>query len=134
MKLVYVTFLLLIPALFITGCESNDESVFGDIEVTPASTSLTGDERSVTLTADVSTGNDGSEPEPIVYPLTWSVADSSLGTIISQAANKAVYKHTASTSGSNVIIVRDNLNREGLATVSWVSTNAIQEGLVTLYQ
>jgi hypothetical protein len=116
---------LAVGALLITiGCEPDDDDVRGELPVTPATTTLTGDEKTVILTADVTVG--GADPEPIVYPLEWSVSDPSVGSVAAQSANSAVYTHVSEENSANIITVRDQLAREGLATVYWepASTNA----------
>jgi len=112
--------LLLIPLMLLSGCEPGDDEVRGEIPVTPASTTLSGDEKTVILTADLSVGD--ADPEPIVYPLEWSVSDPAMGRIVAQSGNKASYTHTSQGTGANTIVVRDQMAREGLATVFWDST------------
>ncbi len=114
----YLAILLLLPLiLFCTGCDPSDDGVRGELDVTPAAATLTGDEKSVILTANVA--DNGDAPEPIVYPLEWSVTDPAVGHVAAQSAAKAVYTHTGRSPGSNVILVRDSFGREGLATVFW---------------
>ncbi|AKJ64830.1 hypothetical protein [Kiritimatiella glycovorans] len=115
--------LIILPLILLcAGCEPDDDEVRGELPVTPATTTLTGDEKTVILTADVSIGD--TNPEPIVYPLEWSVSDSSMGSIVAQSADKATYTHTSRGTGGNTIMVRDGLAREGLATVFWDSSIA----------
>jgi PBP1b-binding outer membrane lipoprotein LpoB len=121
----YRLVLLLLPLMLLcAGCEPDDDEVRGELEVTPATTTLTGDEKTVILTADVTV--DGADPEPIVYPLEWSVSAPSVGSVAAQSANSAVYTHVSEENSANIITVRDQLAREGLATVYWepASTNA----------
>ncbi len=117
--------LFMLTACLLAGCEPSDDEVRGELDVSPSSTSLEGETKSVILTADVSTGG-ATTPEVIVYPLNWSVDAADVGEITSQSADKAVYTHVSTNAGSNVITVRDQLGREGLATVHWqpASTNA----------
>jgi hypothetical protein len=117
--------LLLPPILLCTGCEPSDDDVRGELDVTPAATILTGDERTVILTAHVV--SEGTTPEPIIYPLEWSVTVPADGHVAAQSAAKAVYTHTGRRSGSNVILVRDQLGREGLASVSWEPENILDD-------
>jgi hypothetical protein len=117
--------LCLLPLMLLcAGCEPDDDEVRGELPVTPATTTLTGDEKTVILTADVTVN--GADPEPIVYPLEWSVGDPSIGSVAAQSANSAVYSHLSEESRANIVTVRDQLAREGLATVYWepISTNA----------
>jgi PBP1b-binding outer membrane lipoprotein LpoB len=122
----HISILLLPLTLLFAGCEPDDDEVRGELPVTPAAATLTGDEKTVTLTADVTV--DGADPEPIVYPLEWSVSDPGVGRVAAQSANSAVYvqSHPGTRATSNIIMVRDGLAREGLATVYWepASTDA----------
>lgn len=114
----YTMSLLLLPLLLLgSGCEPSDNEVRGELNVTPAATTLTGDERTVILEADV--GVNGYNPEPIVYPLKWTVSNPIIGRIAAQSATKAAYTHTGWSTGSNIITVRDQLGREGMSTVNW---------------
>ncbi|MGI6496561.1 MAG: hypothetical protein ACOX5G_10840 [Kiritimatiellia bacterium] len=108
---------LLPLALLFSGCEPGEDDVRGELPVTPASTTLGGDQDTVILTADVSAG--GADPDPIVYPLKWSVSNPAAGRIDAQSANSAVYTHVIRKTSSNVITVRDGLARKGVATVHW---------------
>jgi PBP1b-binding outer membrane lipoprotein LpoB len=114
----YTSLLLCIPiVLLVAGCEPDDDEVRGELPVTPAATTLTGDEKTVILTADVTVN--GAAPEPIVYPLEWSVSAPGVGRIVTQSADKAAYTHTAASAAVNTVTVRDGLGREGLATIAW---------------
>lgn len=104
----------LLLALGLAGCEPDDDDVRGELEVEPASTWLEGEEGSVMLTASV-----GEETEPIVYPLEWSVSNPSVGRIVSQSADRAVYAYDRPVEVLNVVTVRDQLGREGIAMVGW---------------
>jgi len=44
----------------------------------------------------------GADPEPIVYPLEWSVGDPSNGSVAAQSANSAVYSHLSEESRANI--------------------------------
>ncbi len=114
----YFAMLLFLPLiLLVTGCEPDDDDVRGELPVTPATTTLTGEEKTVILTADVTV--DGTDHESIVYPLEWSVSDPAAGSIAAQSANSAVYTHLSEQSSINIVTVRDQLAREGLATIVW---------------
>lgn len=119
----YRPILLWLPlALLCAGCEPDDKEVRGELPVTPATTTLTGDENTVILTADVAVG--GTDPELLVYPLEWSVSNPAVGHIAARSANSAVYTHISQETASNIITVRDGLAREGLATVAWAPARA----------
>jgi hypothetical protein len=118
--------LFVLPLMLLcAGCEPDDDEVRGELPVTPATTTLTDDEKTVILTADVTVN--GVDPEPIVYPLEWSVSDPTVGSVAAQSAYSAVYTqiYAGTNATSNIITVRDGLAREGLATVYWepASTN-----------
>jgi PBP1b-binding outer membrane lipoprotein LpoB len=113
---------LLPLALLFAGCEPDENDVRGELPVTPASTTLRGDQDTVILTADVSVG--GANPDPIVYPLKWSVSNPAAGYIAALSANSAAYTHVSRKTTSNVITVRDGLARKGVATVHWSPAEA----------
>ncbi len=96
----------ILAALIITGCE--DRNTGADIAVTPQSTSLTG-RGSVALTADDADGT-------IVYPLTWSVNNPALGSVIGSGGASAIYESNGKI-GSQAVTVIDDTGREGVAVV-----------------
>jgi hypothetical protein len=110
-----------VPALalaaLLAGCEAEDDQVRGELTVQPASTELAGEQKVLLLTTEIP--SDDAGVDPVVYPLEWSVSDPAVGRISAQSADSAVYTHTGSEAGSNAILVRDRLGREGLATVVW---------------
>jgi hypothetical protein len=53
----------------------------------------------------------------LLYPLEWSVSEPANGRIISTAGNTAVY-YADVGAGKNVVTVRDQDDREGLATIN----------------
>ncbi|NCC52177.1 MAG: hypothetical protein EOM20_13300 [Spartobacteria bacterium] len=117
MKITVLTLACLLCLFLGAGCEPDDDDKRGEIEITPAVVVLAENEKSVVLTAVVSA--EGNAAAPNVYPLTWSVTEPDVGVIVVESANKAVYTHAAKDSGGNIIMVRDRLAREGLATVYW---------------
>jgi len=123
MKVISAILTILPVVLLCSGCEPSADDVRGELEVTPATTTLTGDEKMVILTANVA-GN-GDAPESIVYPLKWTVSDPTVGHVAVQSANSAVYTQTYSGTHATttIITVRDGLAREGLATVLWQPTS-----------
>lgn len=104
----------LLLALGLAGCEPDDDDVLGELEVTPANTDLTGVTKGIVLTAVV-----GDNADPSIYPLEWSVAYPFVGHVVAQSAASAAYLHTSPRAGENVITVRDQLGREGIAVVNW---------------
>lgn len=104
----------LLLALGLAGCEPDDDDVRGELEVVPSDTDLTGGTKGIVLTAVV-----GEDTNPIIYPLEWSVAYPYIGDVVAQSAASAVYLHTSPYAGGNVITVRDQIGREGIAVVNW---------------
>lgn len=108
---------ILSSLVMILGCEPSDSEVRGELEVSPDFSMLSESSPSVLLSVEsVGEGVDG-----IVYPLEWSVVDPAAGRIVGRSARKAVYVHQSSSVGTNTIIVRDQLGREGIASVTWVA-------------
>jgi len=93
----------------IGGCESTSTSS-NVITMTPSSVTLNASNLLAAFTVEVGTNS------PLVLPLTWSVSDASLGTIISSAALTASYQSTGKT-GANTVIARDQAEAEGAAAV-----------------
>jgi hypothetical protein len=115
----YIFTLLSLVFLF-TGCSLDDDEVRGGLVISPPTTTLGGGERTVLLSADAE--RIAGDPEPIVYPLEWSVADPTVGSIQAQAGNQASYEHHRTDTDANTVLVRDQLGREGLATVFYDSS------------
>ena len=88
---------LAVPAVWMTGCEPAD-GVTGLI-LSPESATITPTSNVVTFTV-ISITNE------LALPLTWSVANPSLGTILTYGGYSAVYHSTAS-SGRNTVLVED---------------------------
>lgn len=103
----------LVCALALTlasGCE--DAETGSGLTLTPASSELTGPGATVLLTASMP-----DEGDEVILPLTWSVSNPSLGGILRSAGYTAVYESNGRI-GQNVVICRDGLGREGLASVN----------------
>lgn len=96
-----------IGLLLAVGCE--EAGGLGTITVTPKTVTMRGTYNTEIFTAST----DGA----LSLPLTWSVSDATLGSIVSSSGSNAVYRRTARV-GSNVIIVKDQYNSEGYASVS----------------
>lgn len=98
------------------SCE--DAETRSAIEVTPDHADLYGNGATAVFTAEAVFNPDTTNRnEELVYPLEWSVSNPSLGGIMKSAGNSAVYESNG-TRGQNVVIVRDQFGREGLAGVS----------------
>lgn len=102
----------LIGAAFLTGCES--ASGTDGLTLDPSSATLTPTSNTVTFTAILNVTN------KLSLPITWSLSDSSKGSIIASSASSAVYKGNGST-GNNAIIGRDQYGNEGVAAITQTS-------------
>lgn len=114
----------ILPIFFVVGflfagCETNSDATYGELPVSPSSTTLEGREKSVLLTADISYHE--RNPDTIIYPLEWTVDHPDTGRITAQSANSATYTHTSRSTGANTITVRDQTGRRGIALVTWLS-------------
>jgi len=109
---------LLLVSVALMGCESTERR--RSLVVTPnwGEAGRAGDRvvltASVLPTEDASISNQVSE---LLYPLEWSVSEPANGRIISTAGNTAVY-YADVGAGNNVVTVRDQGDREGLATIN----------------
>lgn len=83
-----------------TGCESNNDSSSSDgFSIRPSSVTIpTGVETNIAFSVV------GGTP-----PYTWSVTDSTLGTIIPSGAN-AIYSSTTNTGENFVVVIDKNTN------------------------
>lgn len=116
-------YLLATVMLLMAGCDlSDDDTVLDQLPVDPPSAILSGWPASVILTADVSTGGNTGTVDMVIYPLEWEVSDPSIGRIAARSANQAVYVQQARRSSLNVITVKDQMGRRGVATVEWSSS------------
>ncbi len=97
-----------------------DDSMTGSaITVTPPSSDLTGP-GSVYLTATLPEDNAGAptnRTDELFLPLEWSVNNPNLGRIASSGGHNAVYVSNG-RNGQNVVFVKDQSGREGLASVN----------------
>lgn len=96
-----------VSLLLVAGCE--EAGNLGTINVTPKTALFRGTYNTEIFTATT----DGK----LSLPLTWSVTDSTLGSIVSSSGSNAVYRRSA-RAGSNVIIVKDQYNSEGYAYIT----------------
>lgn len=104
----------LLLALGLLGCEADDDDVRGELKIVPSATDLSGVTKGLVLTAVV-----GENADPTIYPLEWGVAYPYVGHVVAQSADSAAYLHTSPYAGGNVITVRDQIGREGVAVVNW---------------
>lgn len=102
-----------LAAVLLVACESTESG--GDVvTVTPATVELAGKGKTASFVASFSTTND-----TLVLPLTWSLSNGGLGRIVSAAGSTAVYESNGK-EGANTIKVRDQIGREGLASITQV--------------
>ena len=90
-----------------SGCEEAGGT--GSLSVSPSKVEFRG-----TYSTEIFTA---SSSGALSLPLTWSVSDSSMGSIISSSGSNAVYRRAART-GTTVIIAKDQYNSEGYATIT----------------
>lgn len=110
-KVFWIGMTLMVVALGMwSGCE-NAEGVNG-LAVSPQVATVGGSSNAtaVAFTAQVSSS--------LALPLEWSVANPSLGTIVSQSGSNAVYKANRGAKGDNIIFVKDQYENEGSAVVT----------------
>lgn len=97
-----------------------DDSITGSvITVTPPSSDLTGP-GSVHLTAALpedTRGTQTNRTDDLFLPLEWSVNNPNLGRIAPSGGHSAVYVSNG-RAGQNVVFVKDQSGREGLASVN----------------
>lgn len=109
---------LLVAALGLlaSGCE--DAETGSALTVSPSDSEIAGVGATVFLTAARPEDEDPTNRnEEVIYPLTWSVSNPSLGGILSSSGNSAVYESNG-TRGQNVVFARDQFGREGLAVIN----------------
>jgi hypothetical protein len=99
------------------GCDKTEQR--RELTVTPDAAELSRAGDRVVLTASVPfiSAAVTNTVSGLLYPLEWSVTDSTTGRIISTTANAAVYECTVG-NGENVVVVRDQGDREGLASIN----------------
>ena len=108
-------------AMLAGGCEDADTQMA--ITLTPDEVELTG-AGSVLFTAglpnadaNVDPESTGDRAEELLQPLVWSVQNPGLGGIQSSGGNSAAYQSNG-RRGQNVVRVRDQGGREGVAVVN----------------
>ena len=109
---------LILVTVALMGCEKTERR--RSLDVTPQWTEVTRAGHRVVLTASVTPTSDpaiSNQVSELLYPLEWFVTEPGNGRIISTAGNTAVY-HADNGAGKNVVIVRDQGNREGLANIN----------------
>jgi hypothetical protein len=101
----------------VTGCE--DAETGSALSVTPSEAGLTGVGATsyFTAAARVEAGEATNRNEEIIYPLVWSVSNPALGGMMSSAGDSAVYESNGK-KGQNVVFVKDQFGREGLAVIN----------------
>jgi len=111
--------------IVLVGCETTDQAE-DSLTVSPSSVTLQQAVQSVTFTVGPSSGGTttnvasavtGGGLQDLSLPLVWSVANSTLGQIGESSGRQAVYIRAA-RAGINIVMVRDQYNAEGIATVN----------------
>lgn len=100
---------ILSVALLQSGCE--EATGLQGLQVDPRSATLSTNGQTTVFTV---TG--GITNETLALPLTWTVQDEGLGLITRSSGFTAVYQRS-SQNGVNTVIVRDQYDNEGYATV-----------------
>jgi hypothetical protein len=110
---------ILVVAAVLMGCETAERR--RSLEVTPtiADVSRAGDRVVLTASVPEQVDDDGftNQVAQLLYPLEWTVSEPANGRIISTAGDTAVY-YADIGDGRNVVTVRDQANREGLANIN----------------
>ncbi len=108
----------------ITGCESSstDTAINVYLQNTENSTAtvIAGQRQTVYFVATAR--ETGTGTNTLYFPLHWSVDHPDLGTIKASAGNTAAYESTG-LRGNNVITVKDQAGREGIAVVEAISAS-----------
>lgn len=95
-----------------TGCESAGNT--DGVSISPSGVTLgvgaTNGASSVVFTALVH--------DSLALPLTWSVVNASMGTIVSASGSNATYMAYTGKTGNNVITVQDQYGNKGSAVVT----------------
>ena len=100
------------------GCEKTNRGM--SLEVTPNATTLSQGGDRVTLTASLPQANAAvasNRTVELLYPLEWVVTDPDSGRIVAAVGDSAVYQCILG-GGRNTVIVRDQGDREGLASIN----------------
>ncbi len=108
-SLVGVAGAIVLAALLQSGCE--EAKGLQGLQVDPPSAMLTTNGQTTVFTV---TG--GITNETLALPLAWSVQDEALGRIIRSSGFTAIYRRS-DRNGVNTVIVRDQYDNEGYATV-----------------
>jgi hypothetical protein len=108
---------VIVASVVLLGCEKTDQR--RALTVTPNAAVLSQAGDRVVLTASVPDGSTAATnaPSGLLYPLEWSVTDSTMGRIVSTTADAAVYECTVG-HGANVVVVKDEGDREALAAIN----------------
>jgi len=106
-----LSLMVLLGTFMVSGCE--DGAGTTALVVTPVEVNLTSSSFSNTVTFSVSSNS----LRELSLPLAWSVSNPFLGNIASSAGVSASYSRTPGRHGVNVVIVKDQYDAEGLATV-----------------
>ena len=93
-----------------TGCDSAEGT--DGVGISPAAVTLGGSNAAsaVVFSAQVKS--------QLAMPLAWSVANPTLGNIISSSGSNATYNANSGKTGDNIVTVRDQYGNEGSAVVT----------------
>lgn len=97
----------------LAGCESANG--LAGVQLSPSSATISPTSNSVTFVATLNVTN-----TTLALPLTWSLANGSLGRIVGSSGLNAVYVGNGQ-AGNNVITVKDQYGNEGAASITQVS-------------
>lgn len=100
---------VMLSVFLLCGCEDSDGT--SGLTVSPSAVTLSGSSNTVTFTVS------SNSLRELSYPLEWSVQNASLGRILASAGNSAVY-YSSGAGGVNIVMVQDQYEAEGLATVT----------------
>jgi len=107
--------------LILCGCESGEGTAA--LTITPSAVYLSGTTNNVTLyVGGTSSGTNGAAVttsgglRSLSEPLEWRVTNPALGTILESSGNMAVYARYPA-NGVNTVIVKDQYDAEGFATI-----------------
>jgi len=107
---------IVLSLFLMIGCEDADTASV--LVITPSSSEVSGIGATVMLKAGMGDAlSVSNRSNQMILPLSWSVSNPSLGGIMSSRGYSAVYESRGKV-GQNVVFVKDNYGREGLAVIN----------------
>jgi hypothetical protein len=103
---------VVLVGMALVGCENASTTDTVVMNVTSTSTQLSGAGATATLTASLASTN-----AFLALPLTWTVADTTLGHIRGSSGVTAVYESTGK-KGNNIVSVTDMGQAEGIISIT----------------